>query len=49
MNFLHNLFFLLIDLKSPGVIQGELQLFSSLPLMTFKGKLRHCRLSSIHL
>ena len=38
MNFLHNLFFLLIDLKSPGVIQGELQLFSSLPLMTFKGK-----------
>ena len=38
MNFLHNLFFLLIDLKRPGVIQGELQLFSSLPLMTFKGK-----------
>ena len=38
MNFLYNLFFLLIDFKSPGVIQGELQLFSSLPLMTFKGK-----------
>ena len=38
MNFLPNLFFLLIDLKRPGVIQGELQLFSSLPLMTFKGK-----------
>ena len=38
MNFLHNLFFLLIDLKRPGVIQGELRLFSSLPLMTFKGK-----------
>ena len=38
MNFLYNLFFFLIDFKSPGVIQGELQLFSSLALMTFKGK-----------
>ena len=38
MNFLYNLFFFLIDFKSPRVIQGELQLFSSLPLMTFEGK-----------
>ena len=36
MNFLYNLFFLLMDFKSPGMIQGELQLFSSLLLMTWE-------------
>ena len=46
--FLYSRVLLLTDFKSPGLIQGELRLFSSFPLMVSNGK-QHCRFSSIHL